>query len=131
MKLSKEVVSYLVFGVLTTIVNIVSYAFLIKIAHMDYKLAVTVAWFVSVLFAFFTNKVYVFNSKTKKLSVLVKEIFSFVLFRIFSLVIDLVLMILFVEWLELEDLLSKIIANIFVIVINYVASKYFIFKTKS
>ena len=63
MKLNKEVISYLVFGVLTTLTNIVSYAILSKLFGMDYKLATTIAWVISVLFAFITNKLYVFNSK--------------------------------------------------------------------
>lgn len=129
MKLNKEVVSYLFFGILTTFTNIASYAVLSKIFELDYKLATTIAWVISVLFAFITNKIYVFKSKDTNILLMTKEFLSFIFFRLLSLILDIGMMILMVEWLKIDDLLSKIIANIFVVIFNYFASKYVIFKT--
>jgi putative flippase GtrA len=128
MKINKEIVSYLVFGILTTLVNIITYGFLAKIMNMDYKIATTIAWLLSVLFAFITNKLYVFNSKNMDFKSVVKELFSFLIFRLLSYFIDLVIMIVMVEWLKVDDLITKVIANVIVVIINFFASKLFIFK---
>jgi putative flippase GtrA len=131
MKNKKEVISYLVFGILTTLVNIISYGYLTKIGHIDYRLATTIAWFLSVVFAFVTNKLYVFNSKSFDIKTLTKEFFFFTFFRLLSYITDLVIMVLMVEWLLVDDLISKILANIIVVIFNYFASKFFIFKTST
>jgi putative flippase GtrA len=128
LKLSKEIISYLLFGVLTTLVNIVSYGILTKLGDVDYKIATTVAWIISVLFAFVTNKLYVFNSKTMELKALWKEFSSFVLFRLLSYIVDIGVMIIMIEWLIINDLISKVIANFIVVILNYFASKLIIFK---
>ncbi|MBO1580233.1 MULTISPECIES: GtrA family protein [Bacillus] len=127
----KELINYLVFGVLTTLVNIGCYAFLTKAFQMDYKMATTIAWIVSVIFAFITNKLYVFNSKQKGAISIIKEFTSFTFFRGLSYVIDIVSMIVLIEWLGWNDLIAKIIANGIVIVMNYFASKYIVFQTSN
>ena len=129
MKNKKEMVSYLVFGVLTTAVNIISFWLFDKWLDMDYKLATTIAWILSVLFAFVTNKLYVFNSKKIEARSVFKELRSFLFFRLLSYLLDLVTMIILVEFLKVDSLIAKIIANVFVVVFNYFASKYVIFKT--
>lgn len=130
MKLRKEIVSYLVFGVLTTLTNIVSYMVFAKVFDMDYKLATTIAWIISVLFAFITNKLYVFKSKDTNIWSVTKEFLSFLFFRLLSYIMDIGMMILMVEWLKTDDLLAKIVANVFVVILNYFASRYVIFKKK-
>ncbi|WP_045518249.1 GtrA family protein [Neobacillus niacini] len=130
MKDKRQIVNYLIFGVLTTFINIVTYGFLTKALHIDYKLATTIAWLVSVLFAFITNKLYVFNSKELTVVLLIKELMSFLFFRLISYGIDIALMILLVEWLEADDLFSKVISNVVVVIINYVASKQIIFNNR-
>jgi len=127
MKLNKEVILYLLFGGLTTLVNIVTYAILAKWAGMDYKVATTIAWIAAVLFAYITNKIYVFQSKDMNRKNVIREFTSFIFFRGMSYLLDIGTMILLVEIASQDDLLSKIIANIFVVIFNYVASKYFIF----
>jgi putative flippase GtrA len=130
MEQKKEVISYLFFGVLTTLANIVSYIVLSKLFEMDYKLATTIAWVISVLFAFITNKLYVFNSKETNIVLIAKEFTSFTFFRFLSYLMDLGMMVLMIEWLKTGDLIAKIMANFFVIFFNYFASKYVIFKKK-
>ncbi|MCL6570980.1 MAG: GtrA family protein [Bacillus sp. (in: Bacteria)] len=127
-KSNKEVISYLVFGVLTTAINIGCYWFLTKIVLFDYKTATTIAWVVSVLFAFITNKLYVFNSKSFVIKIFLKELFAFFLFRSLSYVVDLGMMIVIIEWIHIDDMIAKVAANIVVILINFFASKFYIFK---
>ncbi|MDM5157043.1 GtrA family protein [Bacillus sp. DX1.1] len=127
---AKELFNYLLFGGLTTLVNIVTYFVCTTLAGMDYKIATTIAWIVSVLFAYITNKKYVFNSQQTSFAHMMKEMFYFMGFRVLSYFIDIFSMIALVEWLSVNDLVSKIIANVIVVVVNYFASKYIIFKKK-
>lgn len=124
---TKEILWYGFFGVLTTIINIISFYFLDKIGINVY-ISNLIAWIISVLFAFITNKLFVFQSNSFKIDVLFKEMLSFFFFRLVSLGIDMGGMFVFLSFLHLEKLLSKIIVNIVVIVANYVFSKLFIFK---
>jgi putative flippase GtrA len=126
MKNKKEIVNYLIFGVLTTAVNIISFWLLNNI--MDYRVATSIAWVISVIFAFITNKLYVFNSKSTGIYSFFKEFTSFLFFRSLSYIIDLSLMIILIEFLKVDSLITKIISNIFVVIFNYFASKFAIFK---
>ncbi|MBD8071150.1 GtrA family protein [Bacillus sp. PS06] len=124
----REVISYLFFGVLTTAVNLLSYLFFTKVLHFDYKVATTIAWIISVLFAFITNKLFVFRSHHKDKRTVMKEFVSFVAFRWLSYLLDLFSMILLVSVLRVDDLVAKLIANVFVVIFNYFASKFIVFK---
>ena len=128
MKRNKEIVNYIIMGILTTGVNILSYYILTESGVSDYRIATVIAWAVSVLFAYVTNKKYVFESRTSGLRELLHEVSSFFFFRILSLGIDFVMMIVLVELVVMDDFLAKIIANGVVIVFNYVVSKQIIFK---
>lgn len=127
--LNKETILYLIFGVLTTAVNIISYR-ICTISNIDYKIATIIAWCLSVAFAYITNKFFVFESKSFKFDILIKEILAFVVCRIFSGICDLAFMVFAVEIIGINDFISKIITNVFVVVINYIASKLFIFRKK-
>ncbi|RWZ59061.1 GtrA family protein [Halobacillus fulvus] len=122
--LKSEMFLYLLFGGLTTLVNVVVYYLLAPGMGVDYRAATVLAWVTAVLFAFFTNKTYVFRSDQSMLS----ELVPFVGARLLSLGLDLGVMILLVEWLMVNDLVSKIIANVLVVLFNYVISKYYIFN---
>ena len=114
--IQSEVFRYLFTGVLTTIVNFIT--FIICTARAigyDYKMATTIAWIISVAFAFFMNKWYVFDSKSVNQYKAMKEFFSFFLYRIFSLLLDLLAMFVLIEVFSISNALSKLIANIFVI----------------
>jgi putative flippase GtrA len=124
----KEIFNYLLFGGLTTLVNIVTYYLFVTLLHVDYKVATTIAWIVSVLFAYITNKKYVFNSSHSTLGQVFKEFFYFMGFRLLSYFIDIFSMILLVGVMHINDLFAKIVANVIVVVFNYFASKYVIFK---
>ena len=123
----KEVVLYLIFGGLTTLVNIVVYYLCEKIGFSTAVSTVT-AWVLSVIFAFITNKILVFESKSNSLKNILKESIKFFVCRLATGVLDLGIMIIFVDFLKFNGLMIKILSNVLVIVLNYVFSKLLIFR---
>lgn len=123
----REVISYLFFGGCTTLINIVSF-FLLRLINCPLFISNLFAWIISVFFAFITNKIFVFESKDKNKNKVIFECLSFFFFRVVSLVFDMGCMYLLINVLNVNELISKIISNIFVIIINYVFSKLIIFK---
>ncbi|WP_234121368.1 GtrA family protein [Clostridium hydrogenum] len=123
-----EKISYLIFGGFTTIINLASYWILTSKLNLNYMIASVFAWVFAVIFAFVTNKLFVFKSYSKDLNVLLKETISFFTFRFISLFIDLGTMFLCVQMLRIHNFVAKIIANIIVVIFNYAASKLVIFK---
>ena len=128
LKKYKEIILYLVFGVLTTVVNIVAYFIFTRLLSLNAYTSNILAWFLSVLFAFITNKLYVFESKNKNMKIILKESISFFAFRLLSLVMDMGCMYVMLSIFSWNDLIAKIITNILVIILNYIFSKLFIFK---
>ncbi|RRJ25427.1 GtrA family protein [Lachnoanaerobaculum gingivalis] len=125
----KELFFYGVFGVGATAINIVSYRILANTFGKKYFLiANIIAWILAFIFAFITNKLFVFESKSWEAQIAMKEFVGFLSARLATGILDTVLMWLFVSVISLDDTLSKIIINILVIIINYIASKFFIFK---
>ena len=98
----KEIIMYLVFGVFTTVVNIVVYFLSAELLHINYLISNALAWFLSVLFAYITNRKYVFESNSQNI---LKEAVSF-----------------------FNDVIAKVIVNVIVVVLNYVLSKLVVFK---
>lgn len=123
----KEALLYLFFGGCTTLVNIISF-FLLRGMNISTYVSNGVAWFLSVLFAFVTNKLFVFESKSSDLSKSIYELVSFFIFRIISLIFDMAIMYVFIDLFSINEMIAKVFANVFVIIINYVFSKIFIFK---
>ena len=123
----KEILWYGFFGVFTTLINIISFNILDKVG-VEVYLANFIAWVLSVLFAFITNKLFVFNSKSFNIKVLLKEMVAFFVARIVSLGIDMAGMYLLLEIFKFGKMPAKIIVNVIVIVANYVFSKLFVFK---
>lgn len=139
---SKEMLQYLFFGVLTTVVNLVCFNFLEKRLGSQYSLITNIiAWVVAVLFAFFTNKFFVFNSKSMKLKTFSKELASFTGARLLSLGVE-ELGLLIAQFVFSADeksfsvfsfnisamMMTKIILAIIVVILNYIFSKLFVFK---
>ena len=126
----KEIINYLIFGFLTTVISLGTYYLLtmtILNPNNPIELQITnvISWIVAVNFAYFTNRKYVFNSKNKKIF---SEMIKFYLARIASLLIDMLLMYILVSKLKYNDKIMKIIVQIIVIVMNYIFSKVIIFK---
>lgn len=125
----KELLWYGFFGALTTAVNIVSFYFLDK-AGLNTYFSNLLAWIISVLFAFITNKLFVFRSRSFEFKVFIKEMASFFFFRILSLGIDMGGLYVCLNFIGLGKLISKIITNVLVIIANYIFSKLFVFRKK-
>lgn len=100
-----------------------------QFTSLNYQLANIIAWFLSVLFAYITNKLWVFSSKTNTRTALAREIASFFLFRGLSLLLDILIMWIGISLLNYNPLIVKIIDNIIIVAANYVFSKLFIFKS--
>ncbi|MCL2397781.1 MAG: GtrA family protein [Defluviitaleaceae bacterium] len=124
----RQVVLYIIFGGATTAVNFIFYVAASFGLGLDAWLSTAVAWVFAVIFAFATNKIYVFESKVRSKGGVAKEFSLFIGARIASGVINAVLMYVFVDRLSFNELLLFALCQIFVIVFNYVASKWFIFK---
>lgn len=124
MRLDKELFLYVVFGTLTTIVNIVVY-FALEFIGVNYIISNIIAWFLSVLFAYVTNRIWVFESRSPNI---MKEMVLFFSGRIFSGVLDTALLYLFVDILTLGNTFSKIAVEIIITILNYLLSKLIVFK---
>ncbi len=127
--LNRETVTYLVAGVLTTILNIVVFKGC-NLIGIQYLISNVIAWVVAVIFAFVVNKLYVFQSKSWEGAVVQKEFAAFISCRLLSLAFDMAFMVITVSYLQMNEDLAKILSNFFVVVMNYVASKLFIFKNQ-
>ncbi len=124
LKTHRTLVLYVIFGALTTAVNMICFFLFKNVFHVSTGLSNVTAWFLSVLFAFVTNKYIVFNDKSKGK---VKQLAEFFGARIFSGALDTVIIVIFIDYLLFPELLIKLLSNILVIIINYIASRY-IFK---
>ena len=123
------VVMYLVFGVLTTLVDWVVYRAL-RLSGLGYMFSNVAAWVAAVIFAFATNKFMVFNSKSVDRLVIIKEFISFVGARVFSLLLQLAGIELMIGYANINEYIAKAVMTVVVVVCNYVFSKLFIFKDK-
>ena len=125
----KEIINYLFFGGCTTIVNFISYYIPARIIGIDEVISNSIAWCISVLFAYVTNKIFVFSSKKENLVGILKEMFSFIFARLFKgALCDIGLFALMINILGINDIVSKITTQILVVILNYVLSKLVIFK---
>lgn len=126
----KETIMYLIFGVLSTIVNIVTYVVCTRVLNIEFLISNWIAWIVAVLFAYITNKFFVFESKETSIKFLIKEFSSFVSCRILSGIVEMALMYIMISIMSLNDFLVKIITNVVVVILNFIFSKLIIFKNK-
>lgn len=129
-KSKKEVLNYLIFGVLTTIINLVIYYLLTTFLldakkEIELQIANIISWIITVLFAYITNRKYVFESNNKNKLTELKKFFAARLLTLFE---DMLIMYLGVSILKINDKIIKILSQITVIVSNYILSKLFVFK---
>ena len=130
--LNKEVIMYLIFGVLTTVVSLLVYygciyTFLNPENAVQLQIANIISWIAGVAFAYITNRKFVFESNESNQ---LKEISKFVTSRLATLLMDMLIMFLGVTILKLNDRIIKLISQFIVIIANYVFSKIFVFKKK-
>lgn len=124
----KQVILYLFFGGCTTLINIVVYALLYRVLQIANVPSTIAAWLVSVIFAFVTNRSLVFESRETELRGRLRELVSFFGCRVLTGVLDVIIMAVAVDMLGWNGLLWKLISNVLVIILNYLASKFLIFR---
>lgn len=128
----EELINYLIIGVLTTVVSLATYYLLtltvLNASNAIYlQIANIIAWLVSVTFAYFTNRRFVFKVQNKSN---IHEGINFYLSRISTLLIDMIIMYIFVSLLKFDNRIMKLITQIVIIILNYVLSKFIVFKNK-
>ena len=130
----KEIINYLIFGVLTTLVNLITkYILLFTILNptngFQLQIAIIISWIAGVLFAYFTNRKFVFESKNENK---LKEFISFVVARIATLLLEMFIMWFFVTLLKLNSdlyvVIFTLVAQVAVVIGNYIFSKLFVFR---
>ena len=126
-KKHKEVLLYLLFGGLTTLVSIASFALFIALG-INELIANVPSWILAVLFAYVTNRTWVFSSEADTKGAVIREMASFFGGRLATLLVEEALLAVFITWLGLPEMWVKVAAQIVVIVLNYVVSKFFVFK---
>ena len=129
----KEIVNYLIVGVLTTVVSLGSYYVLVFTIlnpkdGIQLQIANIVSWILAVTFAYVTNRRFVFESKGRNV---VKEATKFYFARASTLLIDMFFMFLFVSIINMDDKIAKIIVQVVILVLNYIFSKVFVFKNSA
>ena len=127
---TREIIVYLVFGILTTAVNWIVYFPLYYQFHLTGALSTTIAWGVAALFAFLTNKPFVFQSHDWSLSVCAPEFLKFISGRLLSGFLEIAFIKVTVDHLGWNAALWKLIVSIIIVVLNYIFSKLFAFRTK-
>ena len=128
----KEIINYVIVGGCTTVVSIASFYIvrffiLTQNNQLQIQIATVISWILAVLFAFFANKKYVFESKVKGKGKLI-EMFKFFLSRLTTLIIEMISMWMLTSPLHINDKISKILVQFIILVLNYVFSKLFVFK---
>lgn len=128
----REAILYLVFGGLTTLVNYLVYALAFEIfPTAATALPNLLAWVVAVLFAYVTNRTLVFGSKVRGVSARLRELLSFAGARVATLLLETAILYVAVDRMRFPNLLVKLLANVLVVVLNYLLSKFWIFRKGS
>lgn len=127
----RELISYVFFGGLTTVVSWGSYFVLNEVFHAHYLVSQIVSWILAVLFAFVTNKKYVFEDKVSGNKGIFVQLIQFGASRLFSLVVETLLLILMVDMVKMNENLAKIVVSVVTVVLNYFTSKLFVFKSSA
>lgn len=142
MKNKKEIINYIIFGMLTTAVNFAVFWIFNRLLGKNYYLVSNViAWIVAVAFAYVTNRIWVFESKVTTVKGILLEVSEFFLARLFSLVVEEAGLLILVDLMKFKDLnfnlftftitgelIAKVILAVVVVILNYIFSKFIIFK---
>lgn len=128
----EEILNYLIVGLLTTLVSLGSYFIFVNALFPDksdlsIQISNVLSWICAVTFAYFTNRIFVFKSKSQNKEKL-KEIIKFYSSRIASLIMDMVLMYILYSLMHIDDTISKLIVQVFVTIANYILAKLLVFK---
>ena len=125
---TKEVILYIIFGVLTTIINLAVFALLNSAFKINENLANAIAIIIAVWVAYFTNKDMVFHSEANDVKSKLIEFFKFILGRAFTMLVEYFGGMLLFKYLHIPNIISKCIVTVVVIILNFFISKFFAFK---
>lgn len=125
-----DIISYLFFGVLTTVVNYLVYLPCYNWLHWSAALSNAVAWVFAVAFAYLTNKPLVFKSHDWSLKTVIPELSKFIACRVGSGVVETVILLVTVDLLHWDGNVMKLITSVLVVILNYIGSKLLVFKKK-
>ena len=127
---NKAIITYMFFGICTTLINWLSYYLCYNILYISNVLSTIIAWVLAVVFAFIANKKWVFDSKSYKTKTLLIEISTFFMSRFATGVLDVIIMWVTVDLNDLNSTTWKLLSNAVVIVLNYVLSKFVVFRKR-
>ena len=125
-KNNKEIINYIIVGALTTLVSILSY-YLFRFIIKNYVILSIISWICAVSCAYITNRIFVFESKNENI---ITELSKFFSCRLLTLGLEVSLMTLFVSGFHINDMISKIVLQFVILVLNYILSKLFVFRNK-
>ena len=123
-----DIIAYLIFGVLTTLVNYVVYLPCYNLLGLSAAVSNAIAWVVAVAFAYLTNKPFVFKSHDWSIKIVLPELTKFVACRIGSGVLETVILLVTVDLLNWDGNVMKLVTSVLVVILNYVGSKLFVFR---
>lgn len=126
----KEVLLYLFFGGLAFFLNVFLFAWIDLVLSINELINNIICWGICVLFQFFTNRTWVFETHVRDISGFLKQMINFFSGRLFTLVIEEIILAVFITWLGLNSMAVKLVAQVVVIVLNYVISKVWVFKER-
>ena len=126
----RSILIYIIFGVLTTAVNYLVYIPCLNLLGMSASVSNVIAWCVAVLFAFLTNKPFVFESKDWSVKTVVPEFTKFVGTRVASGLMETVILMVAVDMLGWNGVIWKLVTNVIVVILNYIGSKLLVFRRK-
>ena len=126
----RSILIYLIFGVLTTAVNYLVYIPCLNLLGLSASVSNVIAWCVAVLFAFLTNKPFVFESKDWSAKTVVPEFTKFVGTRVASGLMETVILMVAVDMLGWNGVIWKLVTNVIVVILNYIGSKLLVFRRK-
>ena len=125
---TRETILYIIFGVLTTLINIGISTVLVKVFYVEGNLASTIGIIISILFAYVTNRKLVFNSQATNLKEIFEEFVKFILGRAFTMVLEIGGVFLFYSIIGIEYVITKVSMTVIVVIANFFISKFFAFK---
>ena len=125
-----DILVYLVFGVLTTVVNYLVYLSCYNLLHLSSAVSNVLAWAVAVAFAYLTNKPFVFRSDDWSAKTVLPELVKFIGTRLGSGGLETLILLIFVDWLQMNGNIWKLVTSVLVVVLNYVGSKLLVFRKR-
>ncbi len=124
----REIISYVIFGALTTFVDFATYVFLTRVFSLNEDLANIISQVVAIIFAFIVNKLFVFEDKENNLKTVIYQFLKFSSLRLITLSLNSLIFFVMTEFTTINDIITKALVSIIVIILNYIFSKLLVFK---